>query len=116
MKAVQWAILVYFFGLLLFYTTAGAYPTLYRMTYFGWDKGKDLLFFMALYSIIKTHRRVILPMLIFALIRFLWDIISTTTHIDKNHYQAVNFLLASLLLISAFICLKELRIWQRLKR
>jgi len=116
MKATKYAIAVYVVGLLFFYTLADFNIELHTIAYYIWDKGKDTLFLLALYSLLINCKKVIKPVLIFSIIRLSWDIISRTTNIDLNHYQAVNLMLGSLLLISTLICLKELLQWLKQRR
>lgn len=77
-----------------------------------WDKGKDLLFLGAIYYLTPVwFRKPFLPVLIFSIVRLLWQITATLTALDNNMIEAVNGLLMFLALTCFVIFLIGLKQW-----
>lgn len=107
------AISVYIIGLLIMYTW-GTPNTWWYEYYYLWDKGKDLLIFIALfYAVNKKMKTAIKPVIFFSSARFLWQIISSTADKDINNIIAIDYLFITLAFICSWICIKELIKWHK---
>jgi len=105
-------------GLLFFYTAAAfdAYNGLPNWIYYFWNKGLDFMKWVVIYKLVDGRMRwVVKPVLIFALIRFIWDIVSYFTGLKVNNSVVVAILFMLLVTIFFYLFLKELIKWQRLK-
>lgn len=89
----------YLIGLIVFYTFGQLGVSYWTDLYFIWDKAKDCLFIGTIFLLVKG--RAIYWILIFSIIRFLWEIFSSTFGVSVNSEKAV----AALFLILAAICL-----------
>lgn len=106
-------IAVYIVGLLVFYVW-GIVNTGWHEYYYLWDKGKDLLVFIAMYEIAnKRLKKAIKPVIIFSIIRFLWQVISSVTSSDINNVKAVDYLFVTLVLVCSYLTIKDLYEWHK---
>lgn len=113
---VRIAILWYLLGLMVFYTAA-TFPYFHYNTwsysYYLWAKASDILLLLSLRSRPKNSSEIF-PILIFAGIRFAWEIISLITGIKVNDTRVIGILFIILILLCLFIIIKETR-WRKLK-
>lgn len=107
------AIVVYMIGLLIFYVW-GVFNTGWYEYYYLWDKGKDFIMFIVLYQ--PENRKMkaaILPVVIFSIIRFLWQLISSVTGLDINIPIITDYLFILLASVCSYLMLKELIKWHK---
>lgn len=104
---------VYVIGLLIFYVW-GIFNQGWYEYYYLWDKGKDLLIFIALFQPDKRLKTAIVPVIVFSLIRFLWQLISSVTGLDINTPKITDYLFTLLALVCSYLTLKELLKWHKL--
>jgi len=75
-------------GLLTFTCLATFEAENWGRAYALWDKGKDCLLF---YLAWQAFGKLLLPVLVFAGIRFVWDIVSWVTLLSCNESPVVKF-------------------------
>ncbi len=103
----------YLIGYLIFASCA-TFGIQYWVTgYFLWDKAKDVLFLTSIYHAPKNSTSL-MPMILFAGARFVWEIISAITEWNINNTKAVGFLFMASALTIGIILWQELMKWQRL--
>lgn len=105
------AIVAYLFmaGMLLFLTLK-VVPNdipVYK-AYYLWDKAKDLLFLFCLLLFCEPLRRFLFVVLIYALIRFLWQIFITITNEDINDIRWINATWLTLASYMTYLSIKEM--------
>lgn len=103
---------VYMVGLLVLYTWGQLNNGWYEY-YYLWDKGKDVLLLLALYSVAGRFKWAVMPVIIFSIVRFVWQIISSITGWNINNVQAVGWLFIILAFPCSFLLLKELFKWHK---
>lgn len=106
------AICVYMIGLLILYTWGQLSDGWYEY-YYLWDKCKDLLLVSALYYCAGRLRWAVLPVVLFSIIRLLWQIVSTITGLDINNTKAVGILFIAMAFTCSFLTIKELLKWHK---
>lgn len=113
MKLVASTCLFILIGLMTFYISPIVNrPDMYYW-YYLWDKGKDVLLIGCVVALLpKQYKRIPLFVFIFAIIRFIWDIIVESTGIYVNHPLAVNILFATLVAACITVVITE---WRKLK-
>lgn len=111
MRATAIAITAYMVGLLVFYVW-GLFSTGWYEVYYLWDKGKDALVFWAIYILIsKKLKWAILPVLIFSIVRFIWQILSSVLKADINNEKAIDYLFIILAMLCSYLALKDIWTW-----
>jgi hypothetical protein len=104
--AIGW----YITGLMIFLTTGlldynGFYPY-----YYLWDKAKDVIFLAAILRPIPFKERwAVKPILIYAIIRFVWEIIVTVTGWKINDVKAMAILFLAMLAVCLYLMVTDLR-------
>lgn len=87
------AIAGFLLGLLVFYLAATFDTRLWDWTYYLWDKsfGGGVAVWYAIYAL--SRDRVAIPVLVFSIIRLIWEIISYFTGVSVNNtkYIAIGF-------------------------
>src|SRR5690606_30010706 len=113
MKMIVIAISFYLIGLMLFNTSAVFDSYWWHSFYFLWDKGKDVLFISAIYFVVK--HRYVLWLLIYSIIRFLWELLTNLKAWNANNdsWVMISFLLLTLICSGVFI--KESLKWLKQK-
>lgn len=107
------AIAAYIIGLLIYYVW-GTYADEWSEYYYVWDKGKDCILFIALYQLVsKRMKPAILPVVIFSIIRFLWQMTSSVTGLDINTPKISDYLFILLASVCSYLTLKELLKWHK---
>lgn len=107
------ALSVYIIGLLILYTWGTLNQGWYEY-YYLWDKGKDTLLVMAMYCLAENRLKwAIKPVIIFSIVRFLWQVTSSITSWDINNIKVVDYLFILLALICSYLSLKELYKWHK---
>ena len=104
--AAAWFIL----GLLFFYTGGvfDKYNSLPNWIYYWWDKGLVVLLWLGIYFVAYDRlRRPLKPIIIFSIIRLVWDIVSFSTGVSIANSQAMSLLFLLLTLVVLWIYLKE---------
>lgn len=81
--AISWYVL----GLLVFYFAATFDTRLWDWAYYLWDKGFAVLVWYAIYRLSKE--RVVIPVLVFSILRLIWEIISYFTGVSVNNTRAI---------------------------
>src|SRR5690349_8914072 len=109
---IQIALCFYMIGLLILYVW-GQLNNGWSEYYYIWDKGKDLLVFIALYLVAKRLRWAVIPVIVFSAVRFIWQIISSITGWNINNTRAVGILFIVLAMICSFLTIKELFKWHK---
>lgn len=108
------AVAVSFFmvGMFIFYTW-GQVNNEWHEWYFLWDKSKDLLLLTSIYLVSsKPYKFGLICVVIFATIRFIWQIISYFTGANINNTVAIGWLFITLALIVSLVILKDLVKWR----
>lgn len=102
-------------GLLVYYSLAFASAPWYTYWYL-WDKGNYVLLFYGMCFDYPVQYKYIFKWLTaFALIRFLWEIISIITGLNVNNTRIAALLFILLTGTICVILFKELQKWQRQK-
>lgn len=115
MKWAQISIYFYILGRLIFAVYADFSSTVWNDVYYIWDAAKDLLFVVAIQNLIpKSERWITKPVLIFCLLRLLWEIINPFTTVGINHPKAVDA--AFLALITGVVILLTIDLIKRWKQ
>lgn len=114
MKILKVAIAWYIVGLLIFLLWMVVEKTggnnKWPDYYYIWDKAKDVLLIAAIYFLIeKKTRWIVLPALIYSIIRLIWEPISMMTGIGINNSMAVNILFLVLVTGVSTLLLKDLQ-------
>src|SRR5690348_1671058 len=106
----------YIVGLLVWYTFAWLGSNGWHTYFYLWDKGKDVLFLLCIYHLVKTeYKWVIRLIVIFSAIRLGWEIVSLITGWNVNNKRTVAGLFIVLTATISLILFKELVKWQRQK-
>ena len=113
MKWYRSSIMWYLLGLLLFYHMADFGKPFWGHLYYVWDKGKDVLLLVTLAGLAPRHRKQILPVIIFSIIRFLWEVATWIISTDINGSRVIDYLF--LLCLAAYLWpfIKESKEWQK---
>lgn len=85
----------------------------YEMQYYLWDKGKDVLSVLGFMMLVRKDKWKLLPVLIFTLLRFIWEPLSKITGIDINNQVVCNILFGVLIATYLTIYLIEHKRWRR---
>lgn len=109
------AIVFYILGLFVFYFIADYQYKEWKEIYYLWDKTKDVILWVAAYQLLKRLRPYLLPVVIFSIIRVLWDLTAWIISEDINNTKVIDWLFILLPLSIIWIYLNELRQCQRLK-
>lgn len=97
------AIGLYIVGMLVFYRW-GQLNTNWYEYYYIWDKSKDVLFLIGIYYLVpRWFRLAVVPVIIFSLVRLLWQIISTFTGLNINNTKVIGWLFV--ILAASCFCL-----------
>jgi len=113
---IKVAVVWFLMGLLFFYTAAvfKSYDALPNWIYYCWAKFDSVLMWIVVYELCRRDmRKIIFPVLIFSIIRFIWDIVSFFTGVSVNNSSAVGFLFMLLVTVIFYLYLKELIRWQK---
>jgi len=103
---------------MMFFNNVDLGKEVYWMPYFIWDKGKDvitMLAFLAAFPRSKSLYLKLIPVLIFLLIRLLWEPLSNVIGLNINDQRAINFFFFLLLLVYILIFSNELK-WPNSKQ
>jgi len=93
----------------LYFLRKGTESEFTAAIYYLWDKAKDVLLIACIYGMIAVKYRWILqPVLIYSIIRFIWEIISILTGWDINHPPTVKLLLTIILTGLTILLIKDL--------
>lgn len=76
--------------------------------YYLWDKAKDFLFLFCLLLFCEPLRRFLFVVLVYALIRFLWQIFITITNEDINDIRWINATWLTLASCMTYLSIKEM--------
>lgn len=100
----------FFMGGMLLFLAIKLLPSdpLFHGAYFVWDKFKDCLFLLTLILCNKQARRFLSFVFIYALIRFLWQIITIITGEDINTSKFVNSTWLILVIYMTYLSIKEM--------
>jgi hypothetical protein len=109
--AATWAIFI--IAGIMFFLNVDTEKEMYWMPYFLWDKGKDIIASIAFVCLFKKYKYLYLPILIFLIIRFLWEPVSSIFHLSINNRIAGNVLFGLLILVILITYLKEQSKWQK---
>lgn len=96
-------------GLMAFHIKADFTTKIWADCYYTWDKGRDLLFFLILYRSFPKFRRLISLIIVYAIVRLCFQIVSSVTKMDTNDQRTVNTLYLILLGIFIYQSIKELK-------
>lgn len=103
----------FLFGLLVFYHDAIFDMNIWAEMYYVWDKSKDVFLLMALWKCLRKLRSSILPLLIFSIIRLVWDLIAYCINENINNELIVNNLFGVCLVVYLVMIIKELLEWRK---
>lgn len=96
-------------GMIVFLTHAiFDYIPAWDKIYYLWDKTKDLLFLICIYRIYPFLRGTTKYIIIFAILRLLWEVITIIIHVSPNHAIGVNTLWLILVGFTVFLSIKEM--------
>ena len=110
MITAQIAIFYYIVGRLFFLTRARFDYSPWPEAYYIWDAGKDALFALAVMHMMrKENRWVVHPVLIFCIIRLIWEIINPFTTVEINHPKVVVTFFLSLLIGVVILLITDLK-------
>ena len=101
----------YLLGLIVFYTFGQIGIDYWAEIYYVWDKAKDVLFIWAIYQLIKG--KAFLWVLIFSIIRFVWEIFSLILGTSVNNEKAVAALFLILSILCLAILLRDVSKWRK---
>lgn len=105
----------YLMGLLLFYTAATFYVHEYNnwgYFYYLWAKGSDVLLIVTV-LMRPRNSRDILPALIVAAARFLWEIVAWIIGLQSTNPVLVGSLFITLIFVCLLITIKEIINWPK---
>lgn len=105
--AIAW----YLIGLIVFYTFGQLSVDYWHDLYFIWDKAKDVFFLGAIYQLVRG--RTVKYVLIFSIIRLIWEIFSSISGVSINNEKSVGVLFLILAIICLVILLSEYTKWQK---
>lgn len=109
--AAIWAI--FFLCGMMFFLNVDLEKQVYWMPYYLWDKTKDVICCISFLLLFRRHRYLYLPLLIFLIVRAIWEPLSDILQININDRRAGNFFFVSLVFIGVIVYLKERKQWQR---
>ena len=117
MNWLQAALLWYIIGIVSFLTYANFGGAVWPEIFYVWDKVKDVLLFAAAYALCPAKvKPFVRPVLIYAVIRFIWEIISAITGVTINDHRAVNTLFLVMAVVVAVLLIKDIEArWNKLK-
>lgn len=113
MKWYRSSIMWYLLGLLLFYHMADFSNPVWGHLYYVWDKGKDVLLLVALAGLAPKHRKQILPVIIFSIIRLLWEVAAWLINQNINGSKVIDYLFLLCLVVYLWPFIKESKEWQK---
>jgi len=116
MKILKIAAGVYVIGALVFLMKANLdlWGDAWDTFYFVWAKGKDVLFFLAILYLLKPEQKwIIKPLLFYASINLLWELIRPLTNLDVNHPLMVTMIFTALIIGVIVYLIRDLRMLKR---
>lgn len=100
----------YLIGLLVFVSLSCFHLDYAVWAYYGWDKGKDILLFLAILSLVKKKEQFpVKCMLGYSIIRFVWEIISYCTGLSIANNTGIGVLFLALLIIITILIINDLK-------
>ena len=107
-------IVLYIIGLTVFYVEATFERWWWQELYYIWSKCLHLVLFWGIHQIVpREKKKIVFPVLIFSIIRFLWQVIVSITGWDINDARAVAILFTLLSIVCSYLTLKGLVKWGR---
>jgi uncharacterized Tic20 family protein len=106
---IKAAMLAYLFGLLAFYVLARFGVDVWDWGYYIWDKaaGGSVLVWWALMKSNNRYRKQIKMVLMFSMLRFVWEVVSFFTGLSVNNVVAVSVLFIVIVTVISYLCLHE---------
>lgn len=101
----------YLTGLIVFYSLGQLSVDYWAEAYYIWDKAKDVFFIAAIHQIVRA--RAVYWILLFSIIRLIWEIFSSITGVSINNEKAVAVLFLILAIICLVILLSESIKWRK---
>jgi hypothetical protein len=100
----------YLLGLIVSYLLTGTDHPLWERYYFVWDKGKDLLLVWTLSRFVYgTWRSILQALLVFLVIRLLWEAIAIPNYKLASRYEIIDVLFLIDLLVIIYIMAKTIK-------
>lgn len=107
-------IILYVIGLTVFYVEATFERWWWHEIYYLWDKCLLVFLFWGIHQIVpREKKRIVFPVLIFSIIRLVWQIVVSITGWEINDARAVAALFILLSALCSYLTLKGLIKWER---
>lgn len=105
---IKIVISLYLVGLCIFYTAAIEHSRPWALAYYLWDKsvGGGFMLWYCIHFL-YSHKMITRPIVLFSLVRFIWELVSALTGISVNNSAIVAVLFLILSLVTGFLILKE---------
>lgn len=117
MRILGLALSGYILGMITWYTSAiFGYYNDWVWAYYWWDKlfGASVFAWLTIYFCLdKMRKRIVLPLVLFLIVRFVWDIISYFTGVSVNNEWGVAALFLALIGVISYYAFKQ---FQKIKR
>lgn len=111
---IRFGIALYIIGLTVFYVEATFDRLWWHEVYYIWDKGLLVCLLSGIYLLVpKQNKYIILPVVLFSIIRFSWQIVTTLTGWDINDARAVAILFIVLSVICSYLTIKGVIKWRQ---
>lgn len=104
--------MLYIFGLTIFYVEATFERWWWHEIYYIWDKGLLICLFIGIHSLLPKHnKQVVVPVIWFAIIRFIWQVVTSITGWEINDARAVAILFIALSIVCTYLTIKGTIKW-----
>lgn len=113
MKWLQLFLIWFLIGMTVFYHMADFSQPVWSHIYYLWDKGKDVLIMAALIALAPRLKKFVLPVFVFSIIRFLWEVAAWVINEDINNSKVIDYLFLLCLGVYLWIFIKESKEWQK---
>ena len=113
MKWLKFFLIWFLIGMTVFYHLADFSQPVWSHIYYVWDKGKDVLVMAALIAVAPRFKKFVLPIFIFSIIRFLWEVASWVIQADINNSKVIDYLFLLCLAVYLWIFTNEWKEWQK---
>ena len=111
---IRFGIVWYIMGLTVFYVEANFEMSWWKEVYYLWDKSLLIFLFIGIHSLLpRQNKPVILPVIYFAIIRFIWQIVTSITGWEINDARAVAILFIVLSVVCAYLTIKGTIKWEK---